>query len=141
MRVLEAFETSRELTEKGRPCEIEFGGKVICVVQIRPADVLLNADYRAAISELAEGLKRVDGEIEISADEDQERLYRLYCRAVITGWEWTDPADAKDKTLSFNEKNAVALFAKAPKFFEAIQIAARAWGNFRSEHEEAAIKN
>lgn len=141
MRVLEAFETSDKLTTEGRPCEIEFGGKVICIVQIRPADAYLNADYRRVAAELAQGIERKNGEMELDEREDRAKLYRLYARAVITGWKWTDPKDKRDKSLAFTEENAVALFTRAPKFFEAIQTAARRWSNFRAEFDEDAAKN
>ncbi len=142
MRVLEAFETSQSLIEKGRECEIEFGGKVICVVTIRPADAFLNSAYRKATTELAQELKaEVKDVADLEPDQDNEYLYRLYVRSVITSWKWTDPADAKDPKLKFSEKNATALFAKAPKFFEAIQKVARDWGHFRSKVEKEIAGN
>ena len=57
MRVLEAFEVSEKLASEGRECEIEFGGKVIAVVRVRPADAALNSSYRKELAELAVGLK------------------------------------------------------------------------------------
>jgi hypothetical protein len=134
---LEAFETSQSLTEKGRECEIEFEGKVICVVTVRPADALLNAEYRKAAADLAQELKAEVKDIsQIEPGQDNEYLFRLYVRSVITEWTWTDPADKKDPKLKFNEKNATALFAKAPKFFEAIQKVARTWSHFRAQAEK-----
>lgn len=144
MRVLEAFETSEKLANEGRLCEIEFGGKVICEVNVRPADALLNSEYRKVMAEMAVGLakpKKNGSGIAIDTQEDTERLYTLYARAVITGWKWTDPSDRQTKALKFNEENAVALFKKAPKFFEAIQVAAREWTHFRAANEEAATGN
>lgn len=147
MRVLEAFETSKKLSDEGRACEIEFGGKVICTVQVRPADAALNADYRRVLAEMSIELLagKSNGAAtpapELSPEDDVERLYRLYCRSVIVSWKWTDPSDRQTKALKFNEKNAVALFHKAPKFFEAIQKGARGWGNFRSAHEDDARGN
>lgn len=145
MRVLEAFETSKKLSDEGRPCEIEYGGKVICTVQVRPADASLNPDYRRVMAEMSidliAGKSNGQAPAEISDEDDVERLYQLYCRAVITGWTWTDPEDRKATSLRFNEKNAVALFHKAPKFFEAIQKGARQWTHFRATHEDDAKGN
>lgn len=142
MRVLEAFETSQSLTEKGRECEIEFGGKVICIVTVRPADAILNADYRKAAADLAQELKASATDInDLEPDQDNEILFRLYIRSVITGWKWIDPEDKKDPKLKFNEKNATALFAKAPKFFEAIQKVARTWSHFRAQTEKDIAGN
>lgn len=142
MRVLEAFETSQSLIDKGRECEIEFGGKVICIVTVRPADAFLNSDYRKATTDLAAELKAdAKDAAALEPDQDNEYLYRLYIRAVITSWTWTDPDDAKDPKLKLNEKNATALFAKAPKFFEAIQKVARDWGHFRSKVEKDITGN
>lgn len=137
MRVLEAFETSPSLTEKGRECEIEFEGKVICVVTVRPADAMLNSEYRKAAADLAQELKAEVKDIaNLEPGQDDEYLFRLYVRSVITGWTWTDPADKKDPKLKFSEKNATALFSKAPKFFEAIQKVARTWSHFRAQTEK-----
>lgn len=150
MRVLEAFETSQKLIDEGRTCEIEFGGKVICKVQLRPADAMLNPEYRRVIAEMSVGIKsNGSGQDLLDQLEDRERLYSLYCRAVISGWTWTDPEDRKATSLRFkaggdpeiNEKNAIALFTKAPKFFEAIQVAARQWGHFRATHEKDVTGN
>lgn len=142
MRVLDAFQVSEKLVEQGRTCEIEFGGKVICKVQVRPADASLNSDYRRVLAELSIGLRQAvkeGGEVDVLADT--HRLYQLYSQAVVVGWEWTEPADKKDPKLKFNEKNAVALFTKAPKFFEAIQVAAREWAHYRAAHEASATGN
>ena len=142
MRVLEAFETSPSLTEKGRECEIEFEGKVICIVSVRPADAFLNADYRKAAAELAKELKASVDNIEaLEPGQDNEYLFRLYAQSVVTGWEWTDAADQKDPKLKFSEKNAVALFTKAPKFFESIQKVAREWAHFRAKVEKDIAGN
>ena len=143
MRVLEAFETSEKLVNEGRLCEIEFEGQVICEVRLRPADALLNSEYRAVLAELSMDVpKSVNGSgSPIGIEQDTELLYRLYARAVVISWEWTNEEDRKATSLRFNEKNAVALFKKAPKFFEAIQVAARRWGHFRSAHEEDAKGN
>jgi hypothetical protein len=73
--------------------------------------------------------------------QDQDFLFQLYARAVVTGWTWTDAEDQKATSLRFNEKNAVALFKRAPKFFEAIQLAARQWSHYRAAHEEKAAGN
>jgi hypothetical protein len=141
VRVYEAFETSEKLTEEGRQCEIEFGGKVIANVWVRPADPSLNADYRRELAELSVGLLK-DGNIkEIDEATDRLLLWKVYARTVIVKWTWTDPADKKDPKLKFNEKNAVALFQRAPKFFEGIQKVARQWSNFRATHEEEAAGN
>jgi hypothetical protein len=67
--------------------------------------------------------------------------YRIFARTVIVRWEFTDPADKKDAKLKFNEKNAVALFKRAPKFFAGIQQGARRWDRFRKVHEEEAAGN
>jgi hypothetical protein len=142
VRVLEAFETSQSLTEKGRECEIEFEGKVICIVTVRPADAVLNADYRKAAADLAQELKATVKDInDLEPGKDNEYLFRLYLRSVITGWKWIDPADRKDPKLKFGEKNGLALFAKAPKFFEAIQKVARTWGHFRAQTEKEITGN
>ncbi len=141
MRVLQAFETSTKLIDEGRTCEIEFEGKVICIVQVRPADAMLNPDYRRVIAEMSIDATRLNGADAIDAVQDRDFLYMLYSRAVITGWEWSDPEDRKATSLRFNEKNAVALFKKAPKFFEAIQLAARQWSHYRAAHEEKAAGN
>lgn len=142
MRVLEAFETSQKLIDEGRSCEIEFGGKIVCVVQLRPADAMLNSEYRRVLADMAVGIKsNGSGQDLLDQLEDRERLYRLYSRAVITGWTWEDPEDRKATSLRFNEKNAVALFIKAPKFFEAIQVAARQWAHFRAAQERDVSGN
>jgi len=142
VRVLEAFETSQSLTDKGRECEIEFEGKVICLVTVRPADANLNSDYRKAAADLAKELKiSANNADELEPGEDREYLFRLYLRAVITEWTWTDPEDAKDPKLKLSEKNGIALFTKAPKFFEAIQKVARTWTHFRADHEKEIAGN
>lgn len=140
MRVFEAFETSARLINEGVTCEIEFGGKVIARVWCRPADQTLNADFRRELAEGALALRQ-GGVDNIESDLDQELLHRVYVRAVILKWEWTSPDDIRDPALQFNEKNALALFKRVPKFFEAIQIAARRWTNFRLEFEEDAAGN
>lgn len=142
MRVLQAFETSPKLIDEGRKCEIEFEGKVICIVQVRPADGMLNSEYRKELAEMSIEVARLNGAEQIvDAVADRDNLFRLYSRAVITGWEWTDEEDQKDKKLRFNEKNAIALFRKAPKFFEAVQVVARTWTHYRAAHEEKATGN
>lgn len=138
MRVYEAFEVSDKFIEEGRECSIEFGGKVIARVWVRPSDASLNADYRRELAELSVGFKR--GE-EIDEDTDRELLWKVYARTVVVKWEWEDPADKKDPKLKFNEENAVALFRRAPKFFEGIQRAARNWAQYRAAHEEDATGN
>ncbi len=140
MRVYEAFETSDRLISEGRECEIEFGGKVICLIKVRPADAALNAEYRRELAELSVGMKG-NGLDDIDEDQDRELLWRIYARTVISGWEWLDPADKKDPKLKFNEKNAVALFKRVPKFFQGIQRVALQWSNFRVAHEEDAAGN
>lgn len=140
MRVLQAFATDADLVEDGLSCDIEFQGTVICRVKVRPADPLLNADYRRLVTEMGRELKTQAGD-QVDDPADTEKLYRLYAETIITAWEWTDPADQKDKSLIFNPKNAVAIFKKAPKFFEAIQRVARDWAQFRSEHEADAAGN
>lgn len=140
MRVYEAFETSERLISEGRQCQIEFAGKVICLVKVRPADAALNADYRRELSELSIGLKG-NGLDDMDEDADREMLWKIYAKTVISEWEWVDPADKKDPKLKFSEKNAVALFRRVPKFFQGIQRVALQWSNFRVEHEEAAAGN
>ena len=137
MRVYEAFETSEKLTTEGRQCSIEFGGKVIANVWVRPSDASLNADYRRELAELSVGLKQQ----EIDEETDRELLWKIYARTVVMSWEWIDPADKNDPALKFNEKNSIALFRRAPKFFEAIQRASRDWSQFRAAHEEDAAGN
>ncbi len=142
MRVLEAFETSPQLAEKGRECEIEFEGKVICIVSVRPADAMLNSDYRKAASDLAKELKASVQNVEdLEPGQDNEYLFRLYAASVITGWTWIDEQDQKDPKLKFSEKNAINLFQKAPKFFEAIQTVAREWAHFRAKVEKDIAGN
>ena len=140
MRVYEAFETSERLTSEGRECDLEFGGKIIAKVVVRPADGALNSEYRREMAELAVGIK-ANGLDAIDDDLDREMLWKLYARAVIVGWTWTDPADKKDPKLKFNEKNALALFKRAPKFFQGIQRVALVWTHYRAEHEEDAAGN
>ena len=141
MRVLQAFETSKKLIDEGRTCEIEFDGKVIATVQIRPADAMLNPDYRRVIAEMSIDAARLNGADPLDVVQDRDFLFMLYARSVITGWEWSDPEDRKATSLRFSEKNAVALFKRAPKFFEAIQLAARQWSHYRAAHEEKAAGN
>ena len=131
MRVYEAFETSKRLTDEGRECEIEFGGRVIATVKVRPADAALNADYRRELAELSIGLKG-NGLDAIDDDLDRELLWKIYARTVIAGWTWSDPADKKDP---------IALFRRTPKFFQGIQRVALQWSHFRAEHEEEAAGN
>lgn len=141
MRVYEAFATSERLVKEGRACDIEFGGRVICRVWVRPADPSLNADYRRELAELSIGLTR-DGTIEdIDEQTDRELLWRVYARTVITKWQWTDAADKKDPKLRLSETNVLALFQRVPKFFEGIQRVARQWSQYRAIHEEAAKGN
>ena len=140
MRVLEAFEVSEKLASEGRECEIEFGGKVIAVVKVRPADAALNSHYRRELAELAVGMKG-NGLDSIEDDVDRELLWKLYARTVVLGWTWTDPKDKKDAKLKFTETNAVRLFKRAPKFFQAIQVVALRWGHYRAAHEEDAAGN
>jgi len=145
VRVLEAFETSAKLADEGRLCEIEWGGKVICSVRVRPADALLNSEYRRCIAEMSlevkKGFSNGSGDTALSIAEDTDLLFTLYARSVIVSWQWADPEDRKATSLRFNEKNAVALFKKAPKFFEAIQAAAREWSHYRAAHEQDITKN
>ena len=141
MRVLQAFETSTKLIDEGRECEIEFEGKVICICKVRPADAMLNSEYRRVIAEMSIDASRLNGADPIDVVADRDLLFKLYARSVITSWEWTDPEDRKATSLRFSEKNAIALFQKAPKFFEAIQFAARQWSHFRAAHEEKATGN
>ncbi len=140
MRVLEAFEVSEKLATEGRECEIEFGGKVIAVVRVRPADAALNSHYRRELAELAIGMKG-NGLEQIEDDVDREMLWKLYARTVVLGWTWTDPKDKKATSLKFNEENAVRLFKRAPKFFQAIQTVALRWGHYRAANEEQASGN
>ncbi len=140
MRVYEAFETSNKLISEGRSCEIEFGGRVIATVQVRPADAALNSDYRRELAEMSIGM-RGNGLDSIDEALDRELLYRIYARTVITGWTWSDPADKKDPKLKFSEKNVVALFKRVPKFFQGVQRVAVVWSNYRAEHEEEASGN
>jgi len=140
VRVYEAFETSERLTTEGRECDIEFGGKIIAKVVVRPADGALNSEYRREMAELAVGIK-ANGLDAIDDDLDREMLWKLYARAVIVGWTWTDAKDKKDPKLKFNEKNALALFRRAPKFFQGIQRVALVWTHYRAEHEEDAAGN
>jgi len=138
VRVYEAFEVSDKFIQEGRECAIEFGGRVIARVWVRPSDASLNPDYRRELAEFSVGYKR--GE-EIDEDTDRELLWRIYARTVVVKWDWEDPADKKDKALTFNEENAVALFRRTPKFFEGIQRAARNWAQYRAAHEEDAAGN
>jgi hypothetical protein len=149
VRVYEAFETSEKLASEGRECEIEFGGRVICKIWVRPADPVLNADYRRELAELSVGLMN-SGEInEIDEDTDRALLWKVYAKTVVTKITWTDPADAKDPKLRFHqslkpetrEKNATELFRRVPKFFEGIQKVARQWSQYRAAHEEDAAGN
>lgn len=149
MRVYEAFETSERLAKEGRQCDIEFGGKVIARVWVRPADPALNADYRRELAELSIGLLESGGINDIDEDTDRLLLWKVYARTVIMKIDWTDPDDRKDPKLKINgqvkaatkEKNAVTLFQRAPKFFEGIQKVARQWSQYRAAHEEEAAGN
>lgn len=141
MRVYEAFETSKRLIDEGLPCEIEFGGKVIATVWVKPADANLNADYRRELASESLALQQSGGLESIDEDTDRELLYKVYARTVITRWTWNDAQDKKDAKLKLNEKNALALFKRVPKFFEGIQRGARGWDKFRKAHEEDAAGN
>jgi hypothetical protein len=140
VRVLEAFETSDKLIDEGLQCDIEFGGKIIAKVWVKPTDPNLNRGYARELAQETIALKG-NGLDELDEDEDREILYRIFARTVIVRWEFTDPADKKDAKLKFNEKNAVALFKRAPKFFAGIQQGARRWDRFRKVHEEQAAGN
>ncbi len=149
MRVYEAFETSERLANEGRQCDIEFGGKVIARVWVRPADPVLNADYRRELAELSVGLIK-SGEInDIDEDTDRALLWKVYGRTVVTKISWTDSADSKDPKLRIHpgikaetrEKNFVTLCQRVPKFFEGIQKVARQWSQYRAAHEEDAAGN
>jgi len=140
VRVYEAFETSERLIDEGLLCEIEFGGKVIAKVWVRPTDPNLNRAYARELA--TETLKlKGNGLDELEPEEDAEILQRIFARTVIVRWEFTDPADKKDPKLKLNEKNAIALFKRAPKFFAGIQQGARHWDRFRKIHEEEAAGN
>jgi hypothetical protein len=141
VRVYEAFATSERLVKEGRECEIEFGGRVICRVWVRPADPSLNADYRRELAELSVGLTREGMMEDLDEDTDRELLWKVYARTVITKWEWTNPEDKKDPKLRLNEKNVLKLFRELPKFFEGIQRVARQWSQYRLTHEEDAKGN
>ena len=141
MRVYEAFETSEKLAKEGRQCEIEFGGEVIAKVWVRPADPVLNADYRRELAELSVGLMEKGQMKRIDEDTDRLLLWKVYAKTVLVKWIWTDPRDKKDPKLRLTEANAVALFQRAPKFFEGIQKVAREWSQFRADHEEEAAGN
>ena len=140
MRVYEAFETSKRLIDEGLQCEIEFGGKIIAKVWVRPTDPNLNRVYARELTLEAVALKG-NGLDDLEPDQDAEILYRIFARTVIVRWEWTDPVDKKDPKLKFNEKNAIALFKRTPKFFAGIQQGARQWDRFRKVHEEQAAGN
>lgn len=140
MRVYEAFETSDRLIDEGLQCEIEFAGKIIANVWVRPTDPNLNRTYARELTLEAIALKG-NGLDDLEPDQDAEILYRIFARTVIVRWEWTDAADKKDPKLKFNEKNAVALFKRTPKFFAGIQQGARNWDRFRKVHEEQASGN
>lgn len=141
MRVYEAFETSEKLAREGRQCDIEFGGKVIARVWVRPADPALNADYRRELSELSIGFLESGSVRDIDEETDRLLLWKVYARTVIVKWIWMDPEDKKDPKLRFNEKNAIELFQRAPKFFEGIQKVARQWTQYRAAHEAQAAGN
>ena len=140
MRVYEAFETSDKLIDEGLQCDIEFGGKIIAKVWVKPTDPNLNRGYARELAQETIALKG-NGLDELDEEEDREILYRIFAKTVIVRWEWTDPADKKDAKLKFNEKNAVALFKRAPKFFAGIQQGARRWDRFRKVHEEQVAGN
>ena len=140
MRVYEAFETSDRLIDEGLQGEIEFAGKIIANVWVRPTDPNLNRTYARELTLEAIALKG-NGLDDLEPDQDAEILYRIFARTVIVRWEWTDAADKKDPKLKFNEKNAVALFKRTPKFFAGIQQGARQWDRFRKVHEEQAAGN
>lgn len=140
MRVYEAFETSERLIDEGLECEIEFGGKVIAKVWVRPTDPNLNRAYARELANETLKLKG-NGLDELEPEEDAEILHRIFARTVIVRWTWTDPQDKKDPKLKLNEKNAVELFKRAPKFFAGIQQGARNWDRFRKIHEEEAAGN
>ena len=141
MRVYEAFETSEKLAKEGRQCDIEFGGEVIAKVWVRPADPVLNADYRRELAELSVGLMEKGQMKRLDEDTDWLLLWKVYAKTVLVKWIWTDPRDKKDPKLRLTEANAVALFQRAPKFFEGIQKVAREWSQFRADHEEEAAGN
>lgn len=141
MRVYEAFETSEKLAKEGRQCEIEFGGEVIAKVWVRPADPVLNADYRRELAELSVGLMEKGQMKRLDEDTDRLLLWKVYAKTVLVKWIWMDPRDKKDPKLRLTEANAVALFQRAPKFFEGIQKVAREWSQFRADHEEEAAGN
>jgi len=137
VRVTDAFETSNKLIKKGRLCEIEFAGKVIAKVRVRPADAVMNPDYRRTLAELTS-----EHDMENMSDADDLKiLYQVYFQTVIISIEWMDPDDKKDPSLKFTEKNMVDLFTKAPKFFTVIRIEASKWTNFRMAYEEKAAGN
>ena len=148
MRVYEAFETSERLIDEGLQCEIEFGGKVIAKVWVRPTDPNLNRTYARELTLEAIALKG-NGLDDLEPDQDAEILYRIFARTVIVRWEWTDAADKKDPKLRIHpnlkaetrEKNFVTLCQRVPKFFEGIQKVARQWSQYRAAHEEDAAGN
>lgn len=138
MDIYEAFETSETLTKDGRWIDLEFGGTVVCQWRVRSASPDLNAELRKAMAdEAVASMGTLPGLTAAVADVDLEN--RLFSVAVIT--DWKDVNDADGKPLECTPDNIVTVFTDLPLLAQRVKREAYKWTNFRTVHEDKALKN
>jgi hypothetical protein len=138
VNIYEAFETSDELTEKGRWIELEFAGAVLASIRIRSASPDLNADLRKAMAEEAVAtIATMQGLTDSVADPELEN--RLFGEAVVTAWKGI--TDRKGKAIKCTPKNVAKVFKDLPLLAQRVKREAYKWTNFRTQFEETALGN
>lgn len=138
MNIYEAFETSDELTEKGRWIELEFAGAVLASIRIRSASPDLNADLRKAMAEEAVAtIATLQGLTDATADPELEN--RLFGEAVVTDWKGITNRDGK--AIKCTPKAVAKLFKELPLLAQRVKREAYKWTNFRAAFEETALGN
>lgn len=138
MNIYEAFETSADLTEKGRWIELEFAGAVIGSMRVRSASPDLNAELRKAMAEEAiANIANIEQLTTSTADKGLEN--RLFGLAVIT--EWKGIKDKAGKTMKCTPQNVEKLFNDLPLLAQKVKREAYKWTNYRAAFEEKALGN
>ena len=138
MNIYEAFETSDELTEKGRWIELEFAGAVIGSMRVRSASPDLNAELRKAMAEEAvANIANVKQLTDATADKNLEN--RLFGLAVVTAWKGITDKDGK--AMKCTPKNVEKLFDDLPLLAQKVKREAYKWTNYRTAFEEQALGN
>jgi len=138
LNIYEAFETSDELTEKGRWIELEFAGSVVASIRIRSASPDLNAELRKAMAEEAVAtIATMQGLTDATADPELEN--RLFGEAVVTAWKGI--TDRQGKAIKCTPKNVAKVFKELPLLAQRVKREAYKWTNFRAAFEEQALGN